>query len=714
MQATFMSDGPGGDLSRPPASVNATMPLLSVRDLHVRFVRDGRSIRAVDGVTLELHAGQALAIVGESGSGKTVTALSIMGLTPPAPGCMTSGSIQFDGEELIGATDARLRRLRGRRIAMVFQDPSTALNPLLPIGRQIVDALRAHGDVSRTDARREALEALELVQMPSASTRLDQYVHELSGGMRQRAAIALAVALRPDVLIADEPTTALDVAVQAHIMGLLSGLQRDLGMAVVLVTHDLGVVARYAESLAVMYAGRVVESGPTREVLGSPHAPYTAGLLNATPTAGRPRTRLVAIPGRPPDLSEPIRGCAFAPRCPLAMDRCQTDPPPLLNRGGTRAAACHVPAEEVRTRLGVVGAPGNADLSKESPGGDARDTTVLARFDAVELHYPVRSGLLRRITGHVHAVDGVTLAVHEGETLAVVGESGSGKTSLARTLMRLATPTAGRVTYLGIDVTRPTRTQRATLRREIQVVFQNPFGSLDPRMSVERILAEPLRAHGRSVDRGQAVSLLDSVGLSASALERYPREFSGGQLQRIAIARALVLDPRLLVCDEAVSALDVSIQAQVLNLLRDLQVERGLTYLFISHDLSVVRTVADRVAVMYLGNVVEEGDADAVLGTPRHPYTRALLSMAPADPKGPGPETAAPVLLGELPSPIDPPPGCRFATRCPIARPSCTASEPVLIGGQDHRAACFFPLDPGQMLPINPTSAAPIPTRRSR
>jgi oligopeptide/dipeptide ABC transporter ATP-binding protein len=678
----------GGPTTAPP-------PLLEVTDLTVSFARDGRRVHAVNGVSLRVDRGGALAVVGESGSGKSVTALSVLGLTPPT--ATTTGSIRLDGRELVGGSDEQWRRVRGSQVAMVFQDPSNALNPLLPVGTQIVDALRAHRDIGAPEARRLALETLDLVRIPDAARRMDQYVHEFSGGMKQRVAIALAVALRPRVLIADEPTTALDVAVQAHVMELLGSLRRELGTALVLVTHDLGVVAQYAETIAVMYAGRVVEAGRAAEVLGSPHAPYTAGLLAATPRSTG-RTRVHAIPGQPPDPARLPVGCSFADRCALVTDVCRTERPPLAERGGGRLAACHLPSPAV-TGLSITDRPGPA-VPAAAVGAPAEE---IARFERVVLHYPVRTGLLRRTTGHVHSVDGVTLGIRRGETLAVVGESGSGKTSLARTLVRLARPTAGRVLYDGIDVTRPDRAQLGRLQREVQMVFQNPFASLDPRMAVGEVLAEPLRTHGRPVRSDRLAALLDSVGLPARSLGRYPTEFSGGQLQRIAIARALVLEPRLLVCDEAVSALDVSIQAQVLNLLRDLQEEHRLTYLFISHDLSVVRSIADRIAVMYVGQVVEHGDADAVSERPRHPYTRALLSSTPPDPREPRAAPPGPPLAGELPSPTDPPPGCRFAPRCPLAEPACVATEPPLAPeGGGHAAACLFPLAPGQSLPVGP------------
>ncbi|WP_150461089.1 dipeptide ABC transporter ATP-binding protein [Nesterenkonia ebinurensis] len=613
------------------------MSLLEIENLNVQFSTGKRTVHAVSGVDLRVRAGESLALVGESGSGKTVTALSILGLTPPAPTCRVGGEIRFSGQNLLGLSESRLKAVRGGEVAMVFQDPTSALNPLLTVGTQITDAVQSHlpGRRRRDELRGRAVEALELAALDKPLERLRQYPHQLSGGMRQRAAIALAIAARPRLLIADEPTTALDVTVQGEIMETLGRLRRELDMALVLVTHDLGVVAEHSDRTAVMYAGRIVEQGPTQQVLANPQMPYTRALLDATPLVGAPpKERLRAIGGAPPDLADLPEGCAFSPRCPYAIDICRTTVPELTRRGPDRVAAC------IRTDNGLVingtksPIPASFSTVSKSSVNPASSPKVLARFTDVALHYPVRGGLLGRKTGYVPAVDGVSLDVYSGNTLAVVGESGSGKTSLSRTLLRLEKPTAGLVTYDGIDVSQARGRDLARLQREVQVVFQSPYASLDPRMTIQRILAEPLRVHGEPVERDRLARLLESVGLGEDALDRYPAAFSGGQRQRIAIARAVSLRPRLIVCDEAVSALDVSVQAQVLNLLGDLQAEHGIAYLFITHDLGVVRSVADEVAVMQAGQVVEYGPAERVYAQPKHNYTRELLANAPRQTAG--------------------------------------------------------------------------------
>ncbi|MGW5173911.1 dipeptide ABC transporter ATP-binding protein [Streptomyces sp. NPDC004082] len=611
------------------------MSLLHVNDLGVTFhPTQGPPVRAVDSVSFHVDAGEILAVVGESGSGKTVTALSLLGLTPEAPGCSTTGNITLDDTELRSLDSRGWRATRGAEVAMVFQDPSSALNPLLTIGTQIMDAVRAHETVTRDEARRRAIEALTLARMTEPERRLKQYAHELSGGMRQRAAIALAIAARPRLLIADEPTTALDVGVQAAILAMLRSLCDDLDMGLILITHDLGVVAEQADRVCVMYAGRIVESGPTAEVLGNPRMPYTQALLAATPRLDSPaRQRLSSVTGQPPNLAERPPGCPFAPRCPLVTSDCTHKVPELVPLENDHAAAClfaEVPQELLRRP-----APSSSvTVTKAAPvtAGLPEPNEALAEFEAVELHYPVRSGPFRRVTSHVRAVQQVSLRVAPGRTLALVGESGSGKTSLTKMLLRLERPTGGAVRFDGIDVTRPKPAELRRLQREVQVVFQNPYASLDPRMTVRQTLAEPLRVHGLDHAEEDLARLLADVGLDAAALNRFPSAFSGGQRQRIAIARALALRPRLIVCDEAVSALDVSIQAQVLNLLADLQAQHGIAYLFITHNLAVVRSVAHEIAVMRDGRLVEQGPAEQIYDSPAHEYTRELLSMAPGHP----------------------------------------------------------------------------------
>jgi peptide/nickel transport system ATP-binding protein len=534
--------------------------LLSVRDLRVAFATEGGTVRAVEGVSFDLAAGEVLAIVGESGSGKTVTAQTILGLTR-SPNARIGGSVRLGGTELLGAGEAVLRGVRGARVAMVFQDPMTSFNPVYRVGAQIVEAIRAHrGEVSRDEGRRRAVELLGAVGIPGPELRVDSYPHELSGGMRQRAMIAMALALEPEVLIADEPTTALDVTVQAQILRLLERINRERGLATILITHDLGVVAEIADRVLVMHEGEIVERGSLDEVFYAPRDPYTRALLGAV-------VRL--------DRAAPLR-----------------------------------PARESETLLEV------RDLVK---------------------HYPVRSGVLRREVDRVRAVDGVGFELRRGETLGLVGESGSGKSTLCRALLGLIEPTSGSVRFEGREIAGLSRRAMRPLRRQMQMVFQDPYASLNPRKRVGQIVAEPLRLQGEAKGgelRHRALELLERVGLGAEHYDRFPHEFSGGQRQRIGIARALALRPKLIVADEPVSALDVSIRAQILDLLAKLQEDFGLTYLFVAHDIGVVRQVSDRIAVMHEGRIVEIGPADEICERPRDAYTEELLAAVPVpDPR---------------------------------------------------------------------------------
>ncbi|MFF5637279.1 dipeptide ABC transporter ATP-binding protein [Streptomyces sp. NPDC012825] len=619
-----------------------TPPLLEVRGLDVGFTTpDGRPLHAVRDVSFTLRAGETLAVVGESGSGKSTTALALLRMLP-GTGRITGGSVLLDGEDLATATEERLREVRGARIGMIFQDPMTALNPVLGIGRHLDEVLRAHGDRNRDDrtgntggttrrdkaARRaRAVELLRLVGIPDPERRLDDHPHQFSGGQRQRVLIAMALAGEPDVLLADEPTTALDATVQDQILTLLGDLTRTTGTALVLITHNMGVVARACERVLVMYGGTVVEDGPTAEVLTRPRHPYTAGLLAAVPRLSAPSgTRLTGIPGTPPDLSLPLAGCAFAARCALAEDHCHTTAPPLTALTDTVRAAC-LPAAE---RAEPLPPPPPARIDRPAPGA-----VVLA---AEGLRKTYRGRGRRTFT----ALDDVSLTLAAGETLGIVGESGSGKSTLARVLAHAHPSDGGRILLDGRDVTRPGRAELHAVRRRVQMVFQDPYASLNPRMSVGEIVAEPLRAFGTVAPAGRAgrvAELLRLVGLDPAAAGRHPRSFSGGQRQRIGIARALAPEPSVLICDEPVSALDVSVQAQIVGLLTDLQRDLGLALVFIAHDLAVVRQVSHRIAVMHEGRIVETGVADELCERPRDPYTRALLAAAPE----PVPVTAAPV-----------------------------------------------------------------------
>ncbi|WP_328956732.1 ABC transporter ATP-binding protein [Kitasatospora purpeofusca] len=702
-------------------------PLLRVRDLRVDFTgpRGSAPVPAVRGVDLTLHRGETLGIVGESGSGKSVTALAVLGLLPGT--ARVRGSVRLDDRELIGLPGRELAAVRGRRIAMVFQDPLSAFTPVYRIGDQLVEALRIHRPgLNRPAARKRAAELLDLVGIPAPDRALDSFPHEFSGGMRQRAMIAMAVANDPDVLLADEPTTALDVTIQAQVLDVLRTARRETGAALVLVSHDLGVIAGMADRVAVMYAGRVVETAGVDELFAAPRHPYTLGLVGAVPRLDGKRGPLVPIPGTPAPMAELPPGCPFAARCPLVEDRCRTAEPPLTGDGTAdtdtdgrtgptgHLAAC-VRAGELAERrpapTEVYPVPEVPAASAAAPVPREQRPPVLEVAGLTKTFPLLKGTAFKRRIGSVHAVDGVELSIREGETLGLVGESGSGKSTTLFELLRLAAPESGRIELLGRDTAALSRAEAHRMRSDLQIVFQDPMASLDPRMPVGDIVAEPLRAQRAAKDEiaRRVPELLRQVGLDPAHAVRYPHQFSGGQRQRISIARALAVRPRLLVLDEPVSALDVSIQAGVLNLLQSLKAELGLSYLFVSHDLSVIRHLADRVSVMYLGRTVEQGEVSAVFDRPRHPYTRALLSAVPLpDPAAERTRTRI-LLAGDPPSPTVRHTGCPFRARCPVyagldagARGRCETEAPPLTGAgplpeapgapaPDHRAACHFP-----------------------
>ena len=679
-----------------------TTPLLSVRDLHVTFSSEAGQVQAVRGLSYDVRKGEALAIVGESGSGKSVSSLAVMGLLPGS--ARITGDIEMEGRSLLRMNDRELSKLRGEKISMVFQDPLSALTPVYTVGDQIAEVVRIHHPELRgakADAR--AVELLDAVGIPNPQRRAKQYPHEFSGGMRQRAMIAMAIANDPDLIIADEPTTALDVTIQAQVMELLKTAQEMTGAATVLITHDLGVVAGFADRVLVMYAGQAVETGTIEDVFRRPRMPYTVGLLSSVPRAdSHSDDPLISVKGNPPSLVNLPAGCPFAARCPLASEICRTEVPVLSEAPGTETghrAACHH-SDRLDETLDIYPRPEIAAPPARAPREErpmALEVTGLQRI------YPVIKGaLVRRRIGEVHAVDDIDLDIRQGEALALVGESGCGKTTTIMEIMQLKAPQHGRISIGGKDVSSLSKADRAKLRSDVSIVFQDPMASLDPRMPIGDILREPMKVQKYSKQRmDERVDwLLQTVGLLPEQASRYPTEFSGGQRQRVGIARALACDPTLIVLDEPVSALDVSIQAGVINLLDDLKNRLGISYLFVSHDLSVVSHISDRIAVMYLGKIVEIGETRKVFENPRHPYTQALLSAVPIPDPAIEKSRERIVLVGDLPSPDQIPQGCRFAGRCPVYRDllndeqrrRCSEDLPPLVAEPevDHAAACHY------------------------
>jgi oligopeptide/dipeptide ABC transporter ATP-binding protein len=673
-------------------AIETTTPAIEVTNLTTEIQLSSSVVHAVGNVDISVHPGETLGLVGESGCGKSMLGLSILGLLPNG-GHITEGSIRLDGRELVGLRESELRRVRGNEVAMIFQDSHSSLNPTKPIGAQVAEPVRLHRRASRREAADRALEVLELVGMPRPRERLGDYPHQLSGGLRQRVMIAIALACEPRMLIADEPTTALDVTIQAQILRVLDDLKQRLGMATLLVTHDMGVVAGRADRINVMYAGRIVETAPTERLFAQMRHPYTQALLGSIPRLDQDAQKaLVSVPGLPPDLTQPPPGCRFAPRCPRATDQCVAEEPPLSGTDAEHRFACWHPVDGPVARLAELEVrPRKRPTQAASPNGHLLQITDVVR------EYPVTAGaVLQRKVGSVKAVSGVTLHVDAGETLGLVGESGCGKTTLGKLVVGVEKPDAGAITLEGraIFVLRGRTLRRA--RRDLQMMFQDPYASLDPRMRVQAILREPLviQGFGNRREQDERISrLLGEVGLPMNALERYPHEFSGGQRQRIALARALMLEPKVMVADEPVSALDVSIRSQVLNLMKRLQAEHGMASIVISHDLAVVKYLSDRIGVMYLGKLVELGSGDDIYRRAAHPYTDALIKTIPLpDPQIERAKSDL-AIRGELPSPIEPPSGCRFRTRCPRAASRCAEEEPALREfGPGHVAACHFPL----------------------
>ena len=748
-------------------------PVLEVEELRTEFHLRNASVGAVDGVSFSVRTGECVGLVGESGCGKTTVGLSVMKLLPNV-GHITGGVVRLNGRDLVGLSESEMRRVRGNEIAMIFQDPMTSLNPTWTIGRQIAEPVRLHKGASKREALERAVEVLRLVGMPKPEERLRQYPHQLSGGLRQRVMIAMALSCEPKLLIADEPTTALDVTIQAQILDLIDQLRVTLDMAVVLITHDMGVIAARADRVMVMYAGKFVEGADTGELFDTMRHPYSEALFESIPRLDQDKSqRLYSIPGLPPDLSRELVGCRFAPRCRYATSEC-TEEEPLLGQGAGPSAkrsaapssgpvalgpgggaqadadahifACFHPVASTRAerlsfqrgggrsalaaepslvpplslaggfelldgdvQLAAAAAPGPPSspsmprvtlrpvVSADSGQAPSLDGGVVLRIDQLEKQYEVSAGaVMQRKIGTVRAVSNVSFSLRRGQTFGLVGESGCGKTTIGRLVVALERPTHGTVSFEGETVSALRGQRLRRRRRDLQLMFQDPYSSLDPRMRVRSIIREPLVIQdiGTRREQDQRVSeVLSEVGLSPKAADLYPHEFSGGQRQRIGLARALVLHPKLIVADEPVSALDVSIQAQILNLMRSLQERHDLTYIVISHDLAVVKYLADTIGVMYLGKLVEIGPAEEVYAHAAHPYTRGLIDTIPVpDPAVAKARRSIP-MQGELPSAMSPPSGCRFRTRCPFAQERCAVEEPTLrLFGTGHHAACHFPL----------------------
>ncbi len=686
--------------------------ILKIENLVTRFNTEEGIVRAVDDVSFPVKKGETLGIVGESGCGKSVTALSIMRLLPKPAGEIEKGRILFMGEDLTRLSSDHMAKIRGNRIAMIFQEPMTALNPVHRIEKQLAEVFHLHFPrMNDVEVFRACFELLHKVGIPEPDLRMKDYPHQISGGMRQRVMIAMALACNPDILIADEPTTALDVTIQAQILDLIARLQKETGMSVIFITHDLGVIAEICDRVVVMYAGKVVEQAKVAVLFKNPAHPYTMGLLNSIPgLENTGKTRLNIIPGMVPGLNDLPKGCRFKNRCSYAKDICDNEPP-LKKIGRDHIAYCHFAGNFAKADKITIKTPEQRGFAEKPETGESETKKQKAKkqkakkqkakkektslcVENLKMHFPIRGGVFMRKTGLVYAVDGVSLKIPKGKTLGLVGESGCGKTTLGRCILRLYEPTSGKISFEGTDILKLRGHDLRKIRKNIQMIFQDPFESLNSRHTIGDIIEEPFIIHkiaapGKRLEK--VTELLKKVGISKDAQNRFPHEFSGGQRQRIGIARAIALEPRLIICDEPVSALDVSIQSQILNLLMDLQNDMGLTYLFISHDLTVVKHISDYVAVMYLGKIVEYTDANTIYSAPLHPYTKALLSAIPVP--DPSQKKKKTILTGDVPSPVNPPSGCRFRTRCPVKMEKCIHEEPLLLpAGKNadkiHLVAC--------------------------
>lgn len=654
--------------------------LLELKNLKTYFSTPEGTAKPVNGVDLTIHEGEIYSLVGESGCGKSVTALSIMQLLQKPAGYIESGEINFKGRNLVGISGSEMRKIRGKEISMIFQEPMTSLNPVFTVGEQIIEAIVLHEKASKKAAYDKTVEILRSVGIPSPEKRINEYPHQLSGGMKQRIMIAMALACNPSLIIADEPTTALDVTIQAQILDLLRERCKQNNISILLVTHNLGIVKNFADKISVMYAGKIVETASVKEMLSSPQHPYTKKLLKSLPSREARGKDLSVITGNVPAATKYGEGCLFQPRCPNATEECLKTCPSLKDVSFSHQVACFNNEAEPSTCMGSVQNLSNAETveSKET----------LIDIEKINVHFPIRAGILKKTVGYVKAVDDFSLKITKGKTTALVGESGCGKTTIGKALIQLVPVTAGKISMHGQPIINGKFIDINSIRKNIQMIFQDPYSSLNPRMRVCDLIQEGALARKRPLSKIELEDLLVKVGLSKDILNRYPHEFSGGQRQRISIARALAVTPELFICDEATSALDVSVQAQILNLLRQIQKENNLTFLFITHDLGVVEYLADYIAVMYLGRVVEEGPVLEVLDNPKHPYTKALFDAVPRIDAETKKSTV--VMQGDVPSPINPPSGCHFHPRCPFADEKCKQSYPPAIhASETHSYRCY-------------------------
>ena len=662
--------------------------LLEIKNLKTWFDTRAGKTTVVDDISFSIRKGETFALLGESGCGKSMTALSLMQLLPSQASHNISGEVILDGQDLLSLPEAAMRNVRGNRIAMIFQEPQTSLNPVLTVGSQIGEVLERHKGLTGLTARARIIELLEAVGIPDPTQRMNEYPHQLSGGMKQRIMIAIALAGEPDLLIADEPTTALDVTIQAQVLDLLRKLQKDMGMAVLMITHDLAVVSEMVDHVAIMYAGQIVEMASRDDFFSNPKHPYSQKLFEALPSKEKREEALAIIPGTVPLLSQTFNNCRFDSRCMYAWDVCKKHSPEWKTLNEEHGVRCFLYDEKYESSHQEKKSESTKKINRDTASSD-----TLLKVENLQVHFPIHKGLLKRITGYVYAVDNISIDVKKGQTLALVGESGCGKTTLGKGVLQLIKPTGGQVNFAGTELTGMSEKDLRTRRKDFQIIFQDPFSSMNPRMMVGDIIEEGMIAQNiaESTEERKAKvdALLEQVGLRAEHRNRYPHEFSGGQRQRICVARALAVHPKLIVCDEPTSALDVSVQAQILNLLKELQQDLDLTYLFITHNISVVAYLADEVAVMYLGRIVEKGRVEDVLDNPKHPYTKALLSAVPSIDEKTQQEILR--LEGDPPSPISRPAGCFFQPRCPKAKAQCSESYPNATDISDtHQVSCYL------------------------